>query len=102
MTKKEIAQKLARENGVTQEVTKEIVQRVFDEIINALVEEGRIELRNFGVFEVKDRAARSARNPRTGESVQIPAKRVVTFHAGRLMAERVADGSELSVDRSPF
>ena len=102
MTKKEIVHKLARENGVTQEVTQAVVQGVFDEITNALVEDGRIELRNFGVFEVKDRAARSALNPRTGEPVDVPAKRVVRFKPGRYFAKRVAGGPQMTSERSPF
>ena len=54
-----------------------------------LVEERRIELRNFGVFEVKKRAARKARNPRTGQKVYVPEKYVVTFKPGKEMEERV-------------
>jgi nucleoid DNA-binding protein len=54
------------------------------------VREGRIELRNFGVFEVRQRKPRKARNPRTGEQVKVPARRVVTFKPGRQMGERVA------------
>ena len=66
-----------------------IVQKTFDAIVEALVTEGRIELRNFGVFEVKPRAARKARNPRTGEKVLVAAKNVVTFKPGKEMEERV-------------
>jgi nucleoid DNA-binding protein len=69
--------------------TKEIVQKTFDAIVETLVEEKRIELRNFGVFEVKRRAARKARNPRTGEKVFVPEKFVVTFKPGKEMEERV-------------
>ena len=68
---------------------KEIVQKTFDAIVETLVEEGRIELRNFGVFEVKRRAARKARNPRTGQRVDVPEKFVVTFKPGKEMEERV-------------
>ena len=66
MTKKEIVKTISDEIGLTQLKTKEIVQKTFDAIVETLVEERRIELRNFGVFEVKKRAARKARNPRTG------------------------------------
>ena len=75
--------------GLTQRQTKEIVQRVLDGITETLLNEGRIELRNFGVFEVKKRKPRKARNPRTGEKVDVPAKLVVTFKPGREMEERV-------------
>lgn len=89
MTKKEIVKTISEEIGLTQLKTKEIVQKTFDAIVETLVEDGRIELRNFGVFEVKKRAARKARNPRTGDKVFVPAKYVVTFKPGKEMEERV-------------
>ncbi len=89
MTKKEIVRTISDEIGMTQLKTKEIVQKTFDAIVETLVEDGRIELRNFGVFEVKQRAARRARNPRTGDKVSVPAKYVVTFKPGKEMEERV-------------
>ena len=89
MTKKEIVKQISDEIGLTQLKTKEIVQKTFDAIIETLLAEGRIELRNFGVFEVKQRRPRKARNPRTGASVLVPAKRVVTFKPGLEMEEKV-------------
>ena len=89
MTKKEIVKTISEEIGLTQLKTKEIVQKTFDAIVETLVTERRIELRNFGVFEVKERAARKARNPRTGARVDVPAKFVVTFKPGKEMEERV-------------
>lgn len=89
MTKKEIVKTISEEIGLTQLKTKEIVQKTFDAIVETLVEDGRIELRNFGVFEVKRRAARKARNPRTGQRVDVPEKFVVTFKPGKEMEERV-------------
>jgi len=89
VTKKEIVKTISEEIGLTQLKTKEIVQKTFNAIVEALVEEERIELRNFGVFEVKERAARKARNPRTGERVDVPEKTVVTFKPGKDMEERV-------------
>src|SRR6187431_1848031 len=74
---------------MTQLRTKEIVQKTFDAIVETLVQDGRIELRNFGVFEVKKRAARKARNPRTGQRVDVPEKFVVTFKPGKEMEEKV-------------
>ena len=91
MTKKEIVKTISDEIGLTQLKTKEIVQKTFDAIIEALVEERRIELRNFGVFEVKQRAARKARNPRTGAKVNVPEKFVVTFKPGKEMEEKVRE-----------
>lgn len=91
MTKKEIVRTISEEIGLTQLQTKEIVQKTFDAIVEALVAERRIELRNFGVFEVKRRAPRKARNPRTGDKVFVPEKFVVTFKPGKEMEERVKE-----------
>jgi nucleoid DNA-binding protein len=91
VTKKEIVKTISEEIGLTQLKTKEIVQKTFDAIVETLVEDHRIELRNFGVFEVKRRAARKARNPRTGEKVFVPEKFVVTFKPGKEMEERVRE-----------
>ena len=89
MTKKEIVKQISEELGLTQLKTKEIVQKTFNAIVETLLREKRIELRNFGVFEVKQRKARKARNPRTGERVDVPPKNVVTFKPGKEMEERV-------------
>jgi integration host factor subunit beta len=91
VTKKEIVRTISEEIGLTQLQTKEIVQKTFDAIVAALVEERRIELRNFGVFEVKRRAPRKARNPRTNEKVFVPEKFVVTFKPGKEMEDRVRE-----------
>ena len=91
MTKKEIVRTISEEIGLTQLQTKEIVQKTFDAIVETLVKDKRIELRNFGVFEVKRRAPRKARNPRTSEKVFVPAKFVVTFKPGKEMEERVRE-----------
>jgi len=89
VTKKELAKAIAEELGIPLLVAQKAVQMTFDGITEALVEEGRIELRNFGIFEVKKRKPRKARNPRTGEKVKVPARLVVTFKPGREMEERV-------------
>jgi len=89
MTKKDIAKAIAETTGLSQLQTKEIVQGVFNAIVNSLIANHRIELRGFGVFEVKKRAARRARNPRTGEKVFVPERFVVTFKPGKEMEERV-------------
>lgn len=94
MTKKDIVRTISEEVGLTQQQTKEIVQKTFDAIIECLVREGRIELRNFGVFEVKSRAARKARNPRTGQQVDVPQKHVVTFKPGKHMEAKVHELDE--------
>lgn len=97
MTKKEIVKYISERSGLTQLKTKEIVQMTFDAIIETLVTENRIELRNFGVFEVKRRKPRRARNPRTNQPVEVEAKNVVTFQPGKVMEEKVkkiSTGSE--------
>ena len=89
MTKKEIVRQIAERIEETQLKTKEIVQLTFDAIVDTLVEARRIELRNFGVFEVKLRKGRKARNPRSNEPVEVKPKFVVTFKPGKEMEERV-------------
>ena len=90
MTKKNIVRRIADELGRTELETRPIVQKTLDAIINVLSEEGRVELRNFGVFEVKKRKPRQARNPRTGEKVMVGERFTVRFKPGRLVEERVA------------
>ena len=90
MTKKDIARNIADELGLTVTMVKDVVQRVFDGIIETLAAEGRIELRNFGVFEVKIRKARIGRNPNSPSTdVPIPARSVVKFKAGTEMRAEV-------------
>lgn len=89
MTKKDIVRTISEQVGLTQLQAKVIVQKTFDAIIETLVENGRVELRNFGVFEARIRPARVARNPRTGEEVAVPAKFVVNFKPGKEMEARV-------------
>ena len=87
MTKKDIIKSIADRIGLTQVQTRQVVQGTFDAIIDTLAREGKIQLRNFGVFEVKTRKARKARNPKTGEEVSVPEKRVVVFKPGREMSQ---------------
>ena len=98
MTKKEIVKTISDVTGLNQQQIKAIVQKTFDAIVTTLVDEGRIELRNFGVFQVRTRAARKARNPRTGRQVEVPEKFVVTFKPGKIMEEKVnsIEGSPLA------
>ena len=89
MTKREIVRSVSEKLNLTQFQTKHIVQSVFDCIVETLVEEKRIELRNFGVFEVRKRVARKARNPRTGAEVMVPEKHVVVFKPGKALEEAI-------------
>jgi len=89
MTKKDIVIKIADDVGIKQIDVKKAVQKTFDYIIESLARGETVELRNFGVFKVKSRKGRVGRNPRTGVSVPIPEKKVVTFKAGLVMKDRV-------------
>ena len=89
-TKREIAERVAQQTGLAQVAVKQIVQMLFDEIVNELAKGNRLEFRDFGVFEVVVRKARTGRNPRTGEKVAVPPKRVVTFKMGKVMKDKVS------------
>lgn len=89
VTKKDIIMKIAEETGIKQIHVKKVVQKTFDNIIDILTRGESIELRNFGVFKVRVRKGRMGRNPRTGDQVPIPDKKVVTFKPGLVMKERV-------------
>lgn len=88
LTKKEMVRRIAGEFDLGQVLTKRIVQHTLDMILEIVAEEQRLELRNFGIFEVKGRAARKARNPRTNEEVLVPAKSVLCFQPGKNVAAK--------------
>jgi nucleoid DNA-binding protein len=90
MTKKDIVRRIASELGRTELETRPLVQRTLDAIINVLAEEGRLELRNFGVFVVKKRKPKRARNPITGEQIMVGERFTATFKPGWNVEERVA------------
>jgi integration host factor subunit beta len=94
VTKKDIVRTIAEQIDLPQLQTRLIVQRTFEALIEALVRDGRVELRNFGVFQIKQREARLARNPKTGEPVPVQAKNVVTFKPGKEMEARVREYTE--------
>lgn len=100
MTKTEIANKVAAELQINQIQAKQIIQMVLDEIIETVASEGRLELRNFGVFDVRTRKPRRARNPRTGEEVMVPERKSVTFKPGNEMQRRLLSRTPLP-DRKP-
>ncbi|MEM8709518.1 MAG: HU family DNA-binding protein [Planctomycetota bacterium] len=94
MTKRELVNRIADETGQTKVVVRDVLQRFLDSVIDELAVGNRLEFRDFGVFEVRERAARVAQNPRTLEKVPVPAKRVVKFKVGRVMRQRVCDELE--------
>ncbi len=89
MTKKDIVLKITDMTGIKQVDVKRIVQKTFDVIVESLVRDEKVELRNFGVFKIKERKARFGRNPRTGESVPVPPRKVVIFKPGLEMKQRI-------------
>jgi len=90
MTKSELILRLSELNPhLYQSHAEKIVDTVFEEITKALVADARVELRGFGAFSVKQRKARTGRNPRTGESVHVNNKRVPFFKIGKKMHERL-------------
>ena len=89
MTKREIVMKIAEETDIKQTDVKKVVQKTLDHIVDALAKGQTVELRNFGVFKVKTRRPRTGRNPKTGQAVPIPERKVVTFKAGMVMKKKV-------------
>jgi len=93
MIRSELVQKIADENPhLYQRDVERIVGTIFDEIIQAMADGNRVELRGFGAFSVKRRDARTGRNPRTGESVAVEQKHVPFFKTGKLLRDRLNGG----------
>lgn len=94
MIKSELIQQIAQENPhLFQRDVERIINTIFDEIGEALARGDRVELRGFGAFSVKERDARIGRNPRTGESVKVDAKRVPFFKTGKELRDRLNENN---------
>ncbi len=93
ITKKDIVSRITETTKEKQSSVKAIVQCILDEIIAELAKNNRLEFRDFGVFEVRERAARMAQNPKTMEKVQVPAKKKVRFKMGRIMREKLSNNT---------
>ena len=92
MIRSELIQKIADDNPhLYQRDVERIVNTVFEEVTSAMARGDRVELRGFGAFSAKSRSARTGRNPRTGESVEVVAKRVPFFKTGKELRERLND-----------
>ena len=89
MTKKDIVLRITDMTGIKQVDVKRIVQKTFDVIIESLMRNEKVELRNFGVFKIKERRARYGRNPRTGASVPVPPRKVAVFKPGLEMKHKI-------------
>jgi len=92
VTKKELVDRIADQTDTKRVVVKKIVQGFLNEIITELGRGNRLEFRDFGVFETKERAARIAQNPKTLQRVEVPPKRTVKFKVGRLMKIKLQEG----------
>ncbi|MSR19210.1 MAG: integration host factor subunit beta [Phycisphaerales bacterium] len=88
-TKKELIDRISAQTRLPRGEVKIVVQAVLDSVIEELGRGNRLEFREFGVFELRERAARTAQNPKTMERVRVPARRTVRFKVGRLMQERI-------------
>tara|TARA_Y100000815_G_C13123736_1_gene417867 strand:- start:159 stop:509 length:351 start_codon:yes stop_codon:yes gene_type:complete len=87
ITKKELIDRIAENTGQTRTNVKRVVQEFLNEVTDEVGKGNRMEFRDFGVFEVRERASRMAQNPKTLERVEVPAKRSVKFKPGRKMKE---------------
>jgi len=90
VTKKQLVERIAQKTGQSQLAVKHIVQLLFDQVIDELASDNRLEFRDFGVFVPVRRKARTGRNPKTGETVGVPSKRAVAFKMGKSMRDLVA------------
>lgn len=91
ITKKHLIDYISVRAKIKRPLVKTVVQEFLDQVIDELQRGNRLEFRDFGVFEVKQRAARAAQNPKTLEPVAVPAKRTVKFKVGRLMRESLEE-----------
>ena len=101
ITKRQIAERIAKRIGQTQTATKDVVQQFLDEVVAELAQGNKLEFRDFGIFEVVTRRSRTGRNPRTGEQVFVPAKKVVSFKMGRRMSKTVVSCGNAAVAQAP-
>ncbi len=95
MTKADIVENIAERTGLTKTDTSLVVEGIIETLKEALVGGDSVEIRGFGTFKIKKRAARRARNPRTGEPVDIPAKYVPAFKASRELKDAVEEENEV-------
>lgn len=89
MTKKDIVLKVTDQTGLKQIDVKKVIQLTFNCIVEALTRGENIELRNFGIFKIKQRKSRTGRNPRTGQTVPVPPRKAVVFKPGLEMKKKI-------------
>jgi integration host factor subunit beta len=98
ITKKDLIDRIAETTNQKRVVVKRTVQKFLDEIILELGKGNRLEFRDFGVFEIRERQSRTAQNPKTLERVVVPAKKVVKFKVGRLMQQSLDEPQSPSIE----
>jgi nucleoid DNA-binding protein len=91
VTKADIVEDIALKTGLTKKEVGETVDLFLDKVGDLLVEGKHLEIRGFGTFKVKERKARMARNPRTGDAVPVPARKVPVFKVSKMLKDRVAE-----------
>ncbi len=92
MNKGELIEAVARNTGETKATAEKIINETLDVIVGGVVSSGKVQITGFGTFEARDRAARTARNPQTGEEIQVAATRVPAFKAGKAFKDAVKPG----------
>jgi nucleoid DNA-binding protein len=100
-TKKDLVKEVSARTGLDIQTVRDNIQCMFDTMCGGLGDDGNIEIRNFGIFKVKSIPARSARNPKTGETIQVPAKRLIHFKPGQLMKQRINHETQMVPQPEP-
>ena len=96
-TKRDLVMKIAQETNLIQQDVYAVIQRLLDHVMDSLVKGQNVELRNFGVFEVKERKPRIGRNPNKPEQVvTIPSRKIVKFKPGKIMKLAITEGKDVS------
>lgn len=96
-TKKDLVKEVAARTGLDIQTVKDNIQIMFETMCEGLGADGNIEIRNFGIFKVKSIPARTARNPKTGETIEVPAKKLIHFKPGQLMKQRINEPEQPTV-----
>ena len=101
MTKAELVEEVARVSELTKKHSEIIVNTVFDSIVDALRKDEKIELRGFGSFRIRQRRSRQGRNPKTGDKVDVPAKRIPYFKPGKELKELINNSVQSPESAAP-
>ncbi len=100
-TKKDLVKEVANRTGLDIITVKDNIHAMFEVMCEGLGRDGNIEIRNFGIFKVKSIPERTARNPKTGETIEVPAKKLIHFKPGQLMKQRI-NNEPMTLPPSPI